>query len=468
VPGPRLCQAALLAALLLLPCAEGAAPPVDGFSPRVQAEVRALIGQLAEVSHSDIGYSATYSGSVFLPLDPNADQGHIGTLILGVTGPARSDVLRRLVQLGPYAMPELVAHLGDRRKTGIQVRGGMPWFREEFDYNARTDPPPKFAAKKGRDDLWESSYTTDALCVGDLCFVAIGQIVNRSFNAMRYQPSMIVVVSSPVNSPLLRENVTKTWAGLTPARHKAALVADFLKPDSENRRNGACRRLAYYYPEALDAIVPPLIARPTYCVWSTERFVRNRLYAETDSRKRKQLFDGYIKREGEPARAGILEQLFDDLDWLEAVEEKRASARTPPYGTRPREVLIELYGKPKTVRSTARPRFKESLSNADKYHFINDALLDDDGPAIDHAVRELLVKGNEDWLSTACIRRLIGRGYDREIEAWCREALARAKLPINKSAWYREQAEGFLARLGWTRLHVAAERGNAERLRRLL
>ena len=46
----------------------------------------------------------------------------------------------------------------------------------------------------------------------------------------------------------------KEWAGLTPKRHKAALIDDFLTPDSHERRIGACKRLAYYYPETLEPL----------------------------------------------------------------------------------------------------------------------------------------------------------------------------------------------------------------------
>ncbi len=53
--------------------------------------------------------------------------------------------------------------------------------------------------------------------VGDLCWVALGQIVNRRFDAVRYQPTAIIIVSSPTLSPTLCKQVRADWANLTEA-----------------------------------------------------------------------------------------------------------------------------------------------------------------------------------------------------------------------------------------------------------
>ena len=58
--------------------------------------------------------------------------------------------------------------------------------------------------------------------------------MNRDFDAVRYQPTAIVIISSPTAVPGLAAAVKKEWAGLTPKRHKAALIADFLTPDSDD------------------------------------------------------------------------------------------------------------------------------------------------------------------------------------------------------------------------------------------
>lgn len=55
--------------------------------------------------------------------------------------------------------------------------------------------------------------------MGDLCFVAIGQIANRGFAAVRYQPTGGLVVSSPSASPALRRAVAAEWGGLDTDGH---------------------------------------------------------------------------------------------------------------------------------------------------------------------------------------------------------------------------------------------------------
>ena len=50
------------------------------------------------------------------------------------------------------------------------------------------------------------------------------------------------------------------------------------------------------------------------------------------------------------------------------------------------------------------------------------------------------------------MKRLVGRGFDAEIEAY----------------YHRQMEDGTLSRAGWTPLHVAASRGQLERLTELL
>src|SRR5947209_3657472 len=101
------------------------------------------------------------------------------------------------------------------------------------------------------------------------------------------------------------------------------LVADFLKPDGDGRRIGACIRLAYYYPEALESLALRFLAQPFYDSNSVGLFVLRELYKARNPNESRRLFDAYIRRHGEVSRDGILLRLFDDLDTLEAHEEKR-------------------------------------------------------------------------------------------------------------------------------------------------
>ena len=98
------------------------------------------------------------------------------------------------------------------------------------------------------------------LRVGDLCFAAIGQIVNRPLRPsggglLDQSGSMHVrssCVNSPVHSPLLARATREDWSNLTPAEHMTSLRSDALtyldaRPDSDLAAGGL-RRLLFYYP----------------------------------------------------------------------------------------------------------------------------------------------------------------------------------------------------------------------------
>jgi len=93
-------------------------PPAD--------DAKALIDQLTQLGRQDTGYSATVSGSSFLPLG----QSHAGAMLLFQKPNEPSDALRSLVKLGIKALSTLIEHLEDDRPTKIVLKhqgfvGGM-------------------------------------------------------------------------------------------------------------------------------------------------------------------------------------------------------------------------------------------------------------------------------------------------------------------------------------------------------
>jgi hypothetical protein len=161
------------------------------------AEIEALIDDLQTVGEPGIGYETTSTASDFLPL-PGAMNWHAGLLYQN-RPPVRSDVLAKLVACGAPAVTHLVAHLDDARPASVTIEGpGWRYLGDEYDVNIRTDLPPG----EGLND-WPSNLPApdETITVGDLCFVALGQIVNRQFNAVRYQPTMNIIINSPRQSP---------------------------------------------------------------------------------------------------------------------------------------------------------------------------------------------------------------------------------------------------------------------------
>lgn len=113
-----------------------------------------------------------------------------------------------------------------------------------------------------------ASYT---LTVGDVCFVAIGQIVGRPYRAVRYLPTAIIIVNSPTREKRLRELVRAQWSSDNPAKMLfQSLLIDYA---TEGIFNGeslggwgkgsdlqvkAALRLLYYFPKET---VPLIAAR---------------------------------------------------------------------------------------------------------------------------------------------------------------------------------------------------------------
>jgi hypothetical protein len=83
--------------VLLLAVAPGLAADPPGRGP-MAADVKKLIDELAKVERPDMGYSASQSGSAFLPLGRSEAE----TILFGQRANSRSDAVRRLVK---YVVP---------------------------------------------------------------------------------------------------------------------------------------------------------------------------------------------------------------------------------------------------------------------------------------------------------------------------------------------------------------------------
>ena len=365
-----------------------------------------LIARLAKVESGGFGYNGTFSGSEFLPVPGS---GEATAMVLTRHDVAPSDAMRQLVSSGIKAVPFLIKHLDDARPTRIKPLEAMMWmqFADEYDRNERLLPRNVKTRDRLLNDFPDKSEPY-RLTVGDLAFVALGQIVNRSFSAARYQPTGGLVVNSPSRSPALRRRVIAEWKGLTATDHRERLIRDLTTPDNERRRIGAYQRLAFYYPKVVEPLVLKELNRPTYDVFVIERFAHEILYGTRSKQKRKSLFDGFLEERGRAAADGLLLQLFHDLETLEADEEKRLSSPLKDFRTQPRDLLIQLYGKPASIRSSAKP-FVNSVSTTGQARFIA-ALTLDNSARVDAAIAHVKASAKgDDYLTNACKHALDAR-----------------------------------------------------------
>jgi hypothetical protein len=327
---------------------QGPPEPAPAPRPAVSQSFERDIAELASTDAAGIGFSPSMTGMQFLP-DPNSDDQ--GMLVLGQAPPQRSPVMTRLVAAGADAVPALLRCLDDATPTKLPPMKAMMWqsTSDEYDYNRRTRQPPAGVNR----DRAPQDPADHVVTVGDMCFVALGQIVNRSWSAVRYQPTGGLVISSPPASPALRDAIRAEWGTVTRESLRASLVRDFREPDFDRRRLGALVRLRYYAPDAVKPLLDAELAKPIYDRDDITTFVRA-LYAKP-SAERARKFQAYVAEHGIAARDGIEQALFADLDTQEAYEQKRIDPRTVGADYRARECLVELYGRPPTVTHQDRP-----------------------------------------------------------------------------------------------------------------
>src|SRR4051794_39969396 len=116
-----------------------------------------------------------------------------GNFALPNTRGSTAALLRPLIAEAPASLPHLIAHLGDSRKIGLSVElgsfDGMVWSGE---YDTGFDRVPDTL---GDHDGSVRRPQRHAITVGDLCFFAIGQIVDRDFEPVRLVWTWVVDIS---------------------------------------------------------------------------------------------------------------------------------------------------------------------------------------------------------------------------------------------------------------------------------
>jgi len=193
----------------------------------------------------------------------------------------QSAALRELVEIGPEALPFLLDALDDRTPTKHTVRyGGMFGGRMPLGNELHPNPVNPIETgvlskrKSPRRDFPEASINHYTVKVGDVCFEALGQIMGRGYQAVRYQAVRHalrgdIVINSPTRDAKLCAEVRAIWASKDPARRLLdSLLTDYATEgvwnghslddwdDGSNLQVESALRLLYYFP--LETV--PLIA----------------------------------------------------------------------------------------------------------------------------------------------------------------------------------------------------------------
>jgi hypothetical protein len=170
--------------------------------------------------------------------------------------------MRELVRRGVTALPFLIQHLSDKRATHIEVGSpydrlqtvGGQFFTDEYDPRDESQHTyycdPFGSSNTGpQPPICQSFNGKYVVKVGDVCEVLVGQIVNRRLNAVQYQPTLIIFVNSPLETPSLAKLIRDDWGGLNTDSHAASLIADLRSEKELAYYQDALRRLRFYYPE---------------------------------------------------------------------------------------------------------------------------------------------------------------------------------------------------------------------------
>lgn len=240
------------------------ATPISGDYSR--KTVTELIDDLTQIESESPGISTSAIYVGFVAEDTSASA-WVGTP--GVAPPEVPPQMRELVRRGPLALPELIKHLDDKRPTKLKF-GNLPpgfaysgkVFGYEYVPRVRSEIQNSGGYVRWTQKTFASTYTVR---VGDVCYALIGQIVNRPLRAVRNQPTGFLVVNSPIEAPVLIEEVKNDWGDGDAKTLKTSLLEDIrvannLQNKSTDRMyietvvNPALKRLRLYFPDAYSAL----------------------------------------------------------------------------------------------------------------------------------------------------------------------------------------------------------------------
>jgi hypothetical protein len=216
----------------------------DSTLDLTNVSVANLIDDLADIDAPAPGLHSTALVRAFIADNSPAE---FAGGVIGSVAPKDFPQMTELVRRGVSSLPLLIMHLGDKRPTKLTVGGDSFMFRYFSDeYDPKTTAPRERRAGLEKYKYFEGKYTVK---VGDVCYALIGQIVNRNLLPIRYQPTAGLVVNSPIETPILIEEVKHDWGDIDAKEHVASLLADARAGNDLWEYGPALRRLRFYYPD---------------------------------------------------------------------------------------------------------------------------------------------------------------------------------------------------------------------------
>ena len=416
---------------------------LDAETPPKAPDIRSestedLISQFQQVSEQTVGLDSLATAQGFVALDAPLT---FGGGILGTPRPPVLPTMQELVRRGFSAMPALLDHLTDARPTELILkqthnRFDAQWFGNEYDpKNPNTNDFPAGLSRAGRGLASgdRKTFTEYRVKVGDLCFVTLGQIVNRQLEAIRYQPTACVVVNSPVEIPALAAATRADWNGLTAAKFKDFLVRDTTEIDPYISQTGALQRLLFYYPDDGRALAVRWLDRSLYNVKPVEMLLESKSLKSANAAAQDQLLGTFRAKNGEVFYQAAVQALLLTAHEIEC-EEIQPGEYAYAVG-----LVHRRFGDADKHSSP----IEKIVDCADQQSFV-EALAVFPSTEIDQAVRDLLKRTlelqpsdhtdqyNQCQLAVACARRLATPTQSKAI-AGAAERL-RSELPPEQAS----------------------------------
>ena len=382
-------------------------------------DYEAMIAALADIKTPGLGYSEVPAGLDFLPyMDPEPtqissfntyDEAPVGVKI------APAPQMVALVSAGVDAVPTLLKHLTNpievvtvRTPTSMMAQTRTDY--DTFSSGAHPVDYQEFVRAGHRDGRGISLTRPHRVTVGDLCLVALGQIVNREFNSVIYEDSYLYI-SSPSRNMRIAELARAQWTSLTEESHRKSLRLDFERADSLQRRAGAYQRLSFYYPEETEALVLTQLNRTVIDPEKVKR-LRTRLFYDFVPRVWDPIIASTRKLpDSDAILSGLRESLFDDLEYLES-DNTVGRWETSDGGDlqQTRQMLAYLFNYPDSVTSRNRP-VSDHTTPADRADLIS-RLLHDDSIKVGERVKQIFDENPADHTTTtACLKSLSHRRF---------------------------------------------------------
>jgi hypothetical protein len=248
------------------------------------AQIKQHIANLAKIEKPDFGLSATMSSTAFAPV---RGEQHGGGFLLTNHRLETTDDVRALVELGPKTLPMLLPALDDNTSTRLKMMteedsSFVMHYSNELDGNPTNAIEQKAISALPKLELFGETVTNYTVKVGDVCFAIIGQIVGRSYLAVRYQPSGIIIINSPTHDKLLAKQVRTIWAStnatqrlfdsllfdyategiVDPSLDRAGMAKTLQSLNIASAlQSQAAMRMLYYFPRETSGMLAERLAR---------------------------------------------------------------------------------------------------------------------------------------------------------------------------------------------------------------